>query len=143
MMYSEFEERTGYQPDADEYRLIEESYYNFDGNKDEFCKEWMKWKKSGAWEREAHITKIFTACRDVQDAEIKELRQYREEANKTIGELGEKLQKSYDKQTAIYNEWVNNYNKEADRAEKAEAEVEALKLEVMKLKASLYDYMTK
>ena len=41
MLLSEFVARTGYTPEnADEYRKIEEEYYNFPGNKDAFCKAW-------------------------------------------------------------------------------------------------------
>ena len=40
MMMSEFTERTGFEPTAEEYAEIEEAYYNFDGNKDAFCKHW-------------------------------------------------------------------------------------------------------
>lgn len=42
MLVSEFIDRTGYQPTADEYAEIERAYYNFDGNKDEFCELWCK-----------------------------------------------------------------------------------------------------
>lgn len=42
MMISEFIERTGFEPTASEYAKIEEAYYNFNGNKDEFCKAFMK-----------------------------------------------------------------------------------------------------
>lgn len=38
MMMSEFIERTGFQPTASEYVKIEEAYYDFDGDKDAFCK---------------------------------------------------------------------------------------------------------
>ena len=38
MMMSEFTERTGFEPMAEEYVEIEQQYYNFDGNKDAFCK---------------------------------------------------------------------------------------------------------
>jgi len=40
MMMSEFTERTGFEPMAEEYVEIEQQYYNFDGNKDAFCKHW-------------------------------------------------------------------------------------------------------
>lgn len=40
MMMSEFTERTGFEPTAEEYAEIEEAYYSFDGNKDAFCKHW-------------------------------------------------------------------------------------------------------
>lgn len=42
MMISEFIERTGFEPTASEYAKIEEAYYNFNGNKDEFCKAFVK-----------------------------------------------------------------------------------------------------
>lgn len=42
MMISEFIERTGFEPTADEYRQIEEAYYNFDGDKDAFCKAFVE-----------------------------------------------------------------------------------------------------
>ncbi len=42
MMMSEFVERTGFEPTAAEYEKIEEAYYRFDGDKDEFCKIWKK-----------------------------------------------------------------------------------------------------
>lgn len=41
MMMYEFVERTGFEPTADEYRKIEEAYYEFDGNKDAFCKAFV------------------------------------------------------------------------------------------------------
>jgi len=37
MLKSEFIERTGFEPTAEEYAEIEERYYNFDGDKDAFC----------------------------------------------------------------------------------------------------------
>ena len=42
MMISEFIERTGFEPTADEYERIEDAYYNFDGNKDAFCKAFIE-----------------------------------------------------------------------------------------------------
>lgn len=41
MMISEFIERTGFEPTADEYAKIEDAYYNFDGDKDAFCKAFV------------------------------------------------------------------------------------------------------
>ena len=55
MMRSEFIERTSYEPNADEYEMIEQSYYEFDGNKDEFCKQWLKDKKDGHWDTELRL----------------------------------------------------------------------------------------
>lgn len=42
MLMSEFTERTGFQPTADEYEQIEDAYYNFDGDKDAFCKAFVE-----------------------------------------------------------------------------------------------------
>ena len=42
MMMSEFIDRTGFEPTAKEYAKIEEAYYDFDGNKDAFCKAFVK-----------------------------------------------------------------------------------------------------
>lgn len=41
MMMSEFIERTGFQPTADEYAKIEEAYYGFKGDQGEFCLEFV------------------------------------------------------------------------------------------------------
>lgn len=42
MMMSEFIDRTGFEPTAKEYAKIKEAYYNFDGDKDAFCKAFVK-----------------------------------------------------------------------------------------------------
>ena len=57
MMISEFIERTHVEPSCEEYRFIEESYYEFDGNKDEFCSAWLRDKKSGKWALEYRLRK--------------------------------------------------------------------------------------
>ena len=57
MMMNEFTERTGYEPSNDEYHYIEESYYEFNGNKDEFCRAWKKDQKDGHWEKELRLRK--------------------------------------------------------------------------------------
>ena len=42
MMMNEFIERTGIEPTAEEYNEIEEAYYKFDGDKDAFCRDFVK-----------------------------------------------------------------------------------------------------
>lgn len=42
MLVSEFVDRTGYQPTAEEYAEIEKSYMRFAGDKDEFCALWCR-----------------------------------------------------------------------------------------------------
>lgn len=42
MLVSEFIDRTGYRPTAEEYAEIEQAYYVFVGDKDKFCRAWCK-----------------------------------------------------------------------------------------------------
>lgn len=42
MLVSEFIDRTGYQPTAEEYAAIEHEYYHFKGDKDAYCRAWAK-----------------------------------------------------------------------------------------------------
>ena len=42
MMLSEFVERTGFTPLPFEYEKIEEAYFDFDGDKDAFCKAFVE-----------------------------------------------------------------------------------------------------
>jgi len=42
MLLSEFIDRTGYQPTAEEYVEIEMAYNAFIGDKDKFCRAWCK-----------------------------------------------------------------------------------------------------
>lgn len=42
MLISEFIERTGFEPTADEYAEIENEYIGCDIDKDKFCKQWLK-----------------------------------------------------------------------------------------------------
>ncbi|MDE5886709.1 MAG: hypothetical protein K2H46_03875 [Muribaculaceae bacterium] len=42
MLLSEFIERTGVTPSAEEYAKIEANYYEFAGDKDQFCRAWVK-----------------------------------------------------------------------------------------------------
>lgn len=42
MMRSEFIERTGFEPTAEEYEQIEQEYMGTDIDKAQFCKQWVK-----------------------------------------------------------------------------------------------------
>ncbi len=75
MMMSEFIERTHVEPSYDEYRIIEESYYEFDGDKDEFCKWWLKAKKSGEWAKELKLRQTIISLERKHKEEIAELRE--------------------------------------------------------------------
>lgn len=72
MMMSEFIERTGYEPSNEEYHYIEESYYEFPGNKDEFCKQWKKDQKDGHWQRELSLMKAMDEMKAQYEAKLKE-----------------------------------------------------------------------
>ena len=50
MMMKEFTERTGIYPTENLYKTIEQFYYDYDGNKDEFCKAY-KANKNGLAEK--------------------------------------------------------------------------------------------
>lgn len=83
MMKSEFIERTKYEPTAEEYHYIEESYYELDGDKDQFCKQWLKDKKSGAWAKEYRLRKMVDDTKAEMQKKIDEqeenLQWYREQ----------------------------------------------------------------
>lgn len=96
MMYSEFYERTKTEVSFEEYHFIEESYYEFDGNKDEFCKAWLKDKKSGKWAMEFRLRKAL----EEQEARYKK-------------ELAEK-----DETIEWYTEYVDELRARAETAEK-------------------------
>lgn len=74
MMLQEFIDRTGYTPreEINEYRFIEQSYYDFDGDKDEFCKQWKKDKKDGHWDRELKLRMMHEVEVNVLKEKIKE-----------------------------------------------------------------------
>lgn len=69
MMKQEFIDRTKYTPSDEEYHYIEESYIEFPSPyKDEFCKQWLKDKKSGKWDMEYKFRKLL----DQQKAKYEE-----------------------------------------------------------------------
>lgn len=69
MMKEEFIKLTKYNPTNEEYHYIEESYYESDTvHKSEFCKQWVKDKRSGKWDMEYKLRKRL----DDQKAEYEE-----------------------------------------------------------------------
>lgn len=65
MLVSEFIDRTGYQPTAEEYAEIEKAYYVFAGDKDAFCRAWCRanpHKAGTLWEaikEQQRLSKVF------------------------------------------------------------------------------------
>lgn len=80
MMMSEFIERTGFQPTADEYKQIEDAYYAFNGDKDAFCKAFVE---------QGGEKKIYQA----RAAEIEQLRSQMVELEKMFKADSEKQEK--------------------------------------------------
>ena len=91
MMMQEFTERTGFEPMFDEYKEIEEAYYSFNGNKDEFCADWMK---NGGPEKiaEARAKKIEQLNSRILELD-RQLRQTSEQYEKRINRLNTELER--------------------------------------------------
>ena len=89
MMISEFIERTGFEPTASEYVKIEESYYDFNGNKDEFCKAFVKngGEKELCKARAAEIVKLKSQLIEMEKQHKTEM----EAREKQIAELNADL----------------------------------------------------
>lgn len=114
MMYSEFFERTKVEVSYEEYHYIEESYYDFPGQKDEFCKQWLKDRKSGKWELELRLRKTIDEQKKMYEKKIAEqqdsLRWYGVNYLKTVNraeraeEKLEKLERKINKMVEIINE---------------------------------------
>lgn len=86
MMMNEFVERTGFEPTMEEYREIEEAYYNFDGDKNAFCKHWMETvgEKGMLMERAIYIENLRAAIKKKnKDMEIFLAQKDKEIANLT------------------------------------------------------------
>lgn len=88
MMLQEFIDRTGFEPTYEEYRKIEEAYYEFSGNKDDFCKAFV----ANGGEK-----KVYAA----RTAEIERLRSQMVEMDKEFKEHSAMLEK---KITALQKE---------------------------------------
>lgn len=86
MMIQEFAARTNITPSSEEYHYIEQSYYDFDGNKDEFCKQWLKDIENGKWALELRLRKAIDEQKAEYEEQLKEqegyLVFYREQFNK-------------------------------------------------------------
>lgn len=58
MMIEEFTARTGYKPTFEEYRAIEQQYYEFDGDKDAFCQKWRAEMRNAEMDAAATINRL-------------------------------------------------------------------------------------
>lgn len=87
MLMSEFVERTNYRPSCEEYAIIEEAYIDFEGDKDAFCKWWVKANKDGYWKREYELRKALNSQYECSEARIIELEEALEDRNEAIQQL--------------------------------------------------------
>lgn len=85
MLYSEFVNLTGTKVSIEEYDCIEQSYYDSELNKVEFCKMWKQDYDSGKWAVELALRKKL----DRMTEELKE-------REKKITKLEEQLEREQD-----------------------------------------------
>lgn len=91
MMIEEFEARTGIYPSIETYRVIEEHYYQFDGNKDDFC-EAFKENRDGiaqriqrdANTRRQRVMRDFQADRSKKEKGVRDLEEEVERLKKAL-----------------------------------------------------------
>jgi hypothetical protein len=94
MMMSEFIERTGFEPTPDEYREIEKAYYNFDGEKDAFCKAFVE----GGGEAKVYkaraekIDQLKGELVESQKAHMAEIKKLNEQIKTLTAELDKELE---------------------------------------------------
>jgi len=102
MERKEFTQRVGIEPTIDEYKLIEEMYYTFDGDKDDFCKYFVE---QGFLQNmcKQRVKKIDNLQDALNKAEEKLARQG-EVLNKKIDELQKELDKELDWTPCEYGE---------------------------------------
>ena len=94
MMISEFIERTGFEPTANEYVKIEEAYYDFNGNKDEFCKAFVKngGEKELCKARAAEIVKLKSQLIEMEKQHKTEMEAREKQINDLTAELDRELE---------------------------------------------------
>lgn len=90
MMRSEFIERTGFEPTADEYAQINQEYMGCDIDKDQFCKEW---KKNGGIQR---LTRMRVSRIEELEHELETVRRVYEEQLKAKDAEIEKIARERD-----------------------------------------------
>lgn len=92
MLMSEFIERTGFEPTTDEYSRIEEAYYNFDGDKDAFCKAFLE----NGGEKKINRSRI-SYIRELESEAMESDKAHKAEVGKLQAQI-ENLQKKLDRE---------------------------------------------
>jgi len=92
MLYSEFVNLTGTKVSIEEYDCIEQSYYDSELNKIEFCKMWKQDYDSGKWAVELALRKKL----DRMTEELKEREKKMTKLEEKITKLEEQLEREQD-----------------------------------------------
>lgn len=92
MLYSEFVNLTGTKVSIEEYDCIEQSYYDSELNKVEFCKMWKQDYDSGKWAVELALRKKL----DRMTEELKEREKKITKLEEKITKLEEQLEREQD-----------------------------------------------
>ena len=97
MMIQEFEELTGTYPSGGGYEVIEEFYYQFKGDKTEFCKAYAKNKDSIAEKIQAEINKREASRLAKKEREIAYLKSLIDDEKAKAAELQKQLEREQDR----------------------------------------------
>ena len=143
MMQSEFTELTKIYVTAGHYAEIEKRYMEMNISKQEFCKLY-KANKDGIQEATAKQASL-NEWKEKADAEkeSKEWERKFDREQEILRNRNKDLFNANEEKAERIRQWQMAYNKEAERANKAEEKVETLEQEIMMLKAKLYDMMMK
>lgn len=93
MTIKEFAERTGFEPTSAEYEEIERAYYDFDGDKDAFCKDFARTggEKKIYQRRAEYIAELESQLTDSEKEHKAEIAKLRAELAKVREELDAEL----------------------------------------------------
>ena len=116
MMINEFTERTGFYPDANLYKAIEDAYYDFSGDKNEFCKAY-KANKDGLAEKIARAANSAAQMMlQKKDEEIEEVVDDLEDAKAEIKRLKAQIEREQEWKPYVDETEVNDNDYVAGKA---------------------------
>lgn len=94
MMMSEFIARTGFEPTAKEYTKIEQAYYDFDGDKDAFCEDFIR--NGGAQkfykDRVAEIDRLNSLLLESERQHKRDIAESKKQIDELTAELNRELE---------------------------------------------------
>lgn len=132
MMKSEFIERTGFEPTAEEYKEIEAEYLGCDIDKDQFCKQW---KKQGGAERlmrrrayriEELEAEVANKDRQFEERTAADAKRYRELFDKDRQQM-QRMEQEIALLEQTQKDVVDKMRMETARADEAERKLAVLK----------------